>query len=181
MFQRRQAEGFHGLAEAAQGRGGPRGDFVQAHFQVDLGESRAERFQHAGQDGAATCAADAAAGLVGSPILGGVAQSPFGFVVRPGHTGDFDEREEFVRTHQTHDLAGQIDRVSFHRVCGHRVIGRCVIGRSAIKRAVIPTEATQRRFQLLKQHSEGKSLAMQRRRCGWNFDTLLNVLDAQRT
>jgi len=34
---------------------------------------------------------------------------------------------------------------------------------------------------LLKQHSEGKSLAMQRRRCGWNFDTLLNVLYAQRT
>ena len=34
---------------------------------------------------------------------------------------------------------------------------------------------------LLKQHSEGKSLAMQRRRCGWNFDTLLKVLYAQRT
>ena len=34
---------------------------------------------------------------------------------------------------------------------------------------------------LLKPHSEGKILAMQRRRCGWNFDTLLKVLYAQRT
>ena len=34
---------------------------------------------------------------------------------------------------------------------------------------------------LLKQHSQGTSLAMQRRSCGWNFDTLLEVLNAQRT
>ena len=33
---------------------------------------------------------------------------------------------------------------------------------------------------LLKPHSAGKSLALQRRR-RWNFDTLLKVLDAQRT
>ena len=34
---------------------------------------------------------------------------------------------------------------------------------------------------LLKPHSAGKSLALQRHRCGWTFDTLLKVLDAQRT
>ena len=34
---------------------------------------------------------------------------------------------------------------------------------------------------LLKQHTDGHSLAMQRRRCGWNFDVLLEVLNAQRT
>ena len=34
---------------------------------------------------------------------------------------------------------------------------------------------------LLKPHSAGKSLALQRHRCSWNFDTLLKVLDAQRT
>lgn len=34
---------------------------------------------------------------------------------------------------------------------------------------------------LLKQHTDGHSLAMQRRRCGWNFDILLDVLNAQTT
>ena len=34
---------------------------------------------------------------------------------------------------------------------------------------------------LLKQYTNGHSLAMQRRRCGWNFDVLLEVLNAQRT
>ena len=34
---------------------------------------------------------------------------------------------------------------------------------------------------LLKQHTNGHSLAMQRRRCGWNFDVLLEVLNAQTT
>ena len=33
----------------------------------------------------------------------------------------------------------------------------------------------------LKQHTDGHSLALQRRRCGWNFDVLLEVLNAQRT
>ena len=33
----------------------------------------------------------------------------------------------------------------------------------------------------LKQHTDGHNLALQRRRCGWNFDVLLEVLNAQRT
>ena len=34
---------------------------------------------------------------------------------------------------------------------------------------------------LLKQQTNGHRLAMQRRRCGWNFDVLLEVLNAQTT
>ena len=34
---------------------------------------------------------------------------------------------------------------------------------------------------LLKQHADGHRLAMQRRRCSWNVDVLLEVLNAQRT
>ncbi len=34
---------------------------------------------------------------------------------------------------------------------------------------------------LLKQHTDGHSLAMQRRRCGWKFDVLLEVLNTQTT
>ncbi len=37
VFQRSQAEGFHGLSEATQARGGLGGDLVQDRSQVDPG------------------------------------------------------------------------------------------------------------------------------------------------
>ena len=42
-------------------------------------------------------------------------------------------------------------------------------------------EERQTKLKKTVEQAEGKSLVMQRRRCDWNFGTLLNVLYAQRT